>query len=425
MVAFPGRNAAGGEAKSLSFRASRWVAFSGCAFSLVLVALGLLLGAANGYEENEIEPYTVNLVVAALAFSTVGALVAARQRTNPIGWLLLGVGILYATELFMGNYGVFTLDTDPESLLGGTLAAWLASWAWIAGGSLVLFVFLYFPDGRLPSPRWRPVAWLVLISAALAVAPFAFGPGLLEGSSGGSRIVNPVGVEGSAKLRDLFERASLVLLVPVSVALISSFVVRFRRARGEERQQIKWVAYGVALFTLAIVVVSIWPSLDRSVVGNVLFLVGFLAIPSAMALAILKYRLYDIDVVINRTLVYGALSVTLALLYFGSIAVLQGAWIALTGQRSQLAVVASTLLIAALFNPVRHRIQAFIDRRFYRRKYDARKTLEAFSFKLRDETDLENLSGELVGVVEQTIQPAHVSLWLRDREERARMQKYR
>jgi hypothetical protein len=216
-----------------------------------------------------------------------------------------------------------------------------------------------------------------------------------------------------------------VLLVPVSVALILSFVVRFRRARGEERQQIKWVAYGVALFTLAIVVVSIWPSLDRSVVGNVLFLVGFLAIPSAMALAILKYRLYDIDVVINRTLVYGALSVTLALLYFGSIAVLQGAWIALTGQRSQLAVVASTLLIAALFNPVRHRIQAFIDRRFYRRKYDARKTLEAFSFKLRDETDLENLSGELVGVVEQTIQPAHVSLWLRDREERARMQKYR
>jgi ABC-type protease/lipase transport system fused ATPase/permease subunit len=171
--------------------------------------------------------------------------------------------------------------------------------------------------------------------------------------------------------------------------------------------------------------VSICPSLDRSVVGNVLFLVGFLAIPSAMALAILKYRLYDIDVVINRTLVYGALSVTLALLYFGSIAVLQGAWIALTGQRSQLAVVASTLLIAALFNPIRHRIQSFIDRRFYRRKYDAAKTLESFSHRLRDEVDLENLSGELLGVVEQTIQPAHVSLWLRDREERARMQKYR
>jgi len=247
----------------------------------------------------------------------------------------------------------------------------------------------------------------------------------MEGSSGGSRIVNPVGIEGSAKLLDFFERVSFVLLVPVSVALISSFVVRFRRARGDERQQIKWVAYGVALFTLAIVVVSIWPSFDHSVVGNVLFLVGFLAIPSAMALAILKYRLYDIDVVINRTLVYGALSVTLALLYFGSIALLQGTWIALTGQRSQLAVVASTLLIAALFNPIRHRIQAFIDRRFYRRKYDATKTLESFSHRLRDEVNLENLTGELVAVVEQTIQPAHVSLWLRDRENRARMQKYR
>jgi hypothetical protein len=409
----------------VSFRAWRWVAFTGCAISLALVVLGLLLGAANRSVENEIEPYTVNLVVAALAFSTVGALVASRQRKNPIGWLLLGVGILYATELFAGNYLVYTLDTDPGSLPGKPLAAWLTSWVWIAGGSLVLFVFLYFPDGRLPSPRWRPVAWLVLLSTALAVSPFAFGPGVLEGASGGSRIVNPVGIEGSAKILDLFERASFVLLVPVSVALILSFVVRFRRARGDERQQIKWVAYGVALFTSAIVVVSIWPSLDSSVVGNVLFLVGFLAIPSAMALAMFKYRLYDIDVVINRTLVYGALSLTLALLYFGSIAVLQGAWIALTGQRSQLAVVASTLLIAALFNPIRHRIQAFIDRRFYRRKYDAAKTLESFAHRLRDEVNLENLAGELVTVVEQTIQPAHVSLWLRDREERARMQKYR
>ena len=381
------------------------------------------MGAANRSVKNEIEPYTVNLVVAALAFSTVGALVAARRRKNPIGWLLLGIGILYATELFMGNYGVYALDTDPGSLPGGPLAAWLTSWVWIAGGSLVLFVFLYFPNGRLPSPRWRPVAWLVLISAALAVAPFAFGPGLLEGSSGGSRIVNPVGIEGSAKLLGLFERASIVLLVPVSAALILSFVVRFRRAQGDERQQIKWVAYGVALFTLAIVVVSIWPSLDSSVVANVLFLVGFLAIPSAMALAILKYRLYDIDIVINRTLVYGALSVTLALLYFGSIAVLQGAWIALTGQRSQLAVVASTLLIAALFNSIRHRIQAFIDRRFYRGKYDAGQVLAAFSGRLRDETDLDMLSEDLLVVVRETVQPEHVSLWLKSRGEMERRER--
>jgi hypothetical protein len=157
-------------------------------------------------------------------------------------------------------------------------------------------------------------------------------------------------------------------------------------------------------------------------VGSVLFLLGFLAIPSAMALAILKYRLYDIDVVINRTLVYGALSLTLALVYFGSIALLQGTWIALTGQRSQLAVVASTLFIAALFNPIRYRFQVFIDRRFYRRKYDAAKTLEEFGASLREEVDLENLTGELVAVVERTIQPAHVSLWLRDLENSTEMQ---
>jgi hypothetical protein len=172
------------------------------------------------------------------------------------------------------------------------------------------------------------------------------------------------------------------------------------------------------VFAFAVVVVSVWPSLDGSVVGGALFLVGFLAIPSAMALAILKYRLYDIDVVINRTLVYGVLSFTLALVYFGSIALLQTGWIALTGQRSQLAVVASTLLIAALFNPIRHRIQSFIDRRFYRRKYDAGQVLARFSGRLRDETDLDRLSDDLLVVVRESVQPEHASLWLRERPER-------
>ena len=380
---------------------------------MALVALGILLTVANRSVENEIAPYTVNLVVAALAFSTVGVLVASRQQKNPIGWLLLGIGILYATELSAGNYSVYALFTDRGSLPGAPAAAWLTSWVWIAGGSLVLFVFLFFPDGRLPSPRWRPVAWLVLVNIALAVAPFAFGPGPLKDFAEGLPVVNPVGIEGSVGLLNLFARASFLLLIPISLALILAFVVRFRRARGEERQQIKWVAYAVAVFASAVVVVSVWPTLDRSLVGSALFLVGFLAIPSAMALAILKYRLYDIDVVINRTLVYGALTVTLALVYFGSIALSQGILTALRGQQSQLAVVASTLVIAALFNPIRHRIQAFIDRRFYRRKYDAARTLEAYAARLREETDLERLSGTLVSVVQKTVQPEHASLWLR------------
>jgi hypothetical protein len=205
------------------------------------------------------------------------------------------------------------LSTDQGSLPGGVVAAWLASWVWILGGSLMPFVFLFFPDGRLPSPRWRPLAWLVLVNTASAVAPYAFAPGPLIGSSQGSQVINPVGAEGIASIQDLFAKGSISLLIPTALGLILVFFVRFRGAQGEERQQIKWVAYAVTLFAAVIVVVSVWPSLDTSLAGSVLFLTAFLAIPSAMALAILKYRLYDIDVVINRTLVYGSLTVTLAL----------------------------------------------------------------------------------------------------------------
>jgi hypothetical protein len=197
------------------------------------------------------------------------------------------------------------------------------------------------------------------------------------------------------------------------VAPIAALFLRFWRSTGEERQQIKWVIYAVAVLTVAITVVSIWPALDGSLIGTVLFLAGFLAIPTAVGIAILRYRLYDIDLIINRTLVYGSLTAMLVALYFGGIVALQRFFVALTGQQSTLAVVASTLLIAALFNPLRRRIQSFIDRRFYRRKYDAEKTLEAFSAKLREETDLDALNDDLVGVVRETMQPAHVSLWLR------------
>jgi len=389
-------------------------------FSLALMVLSIPLFLASRSVENRIEAYLVNLVLAALAFSTVGILVASRRRENPVGWLLLGTGILYAMEVFAGNYSTYALSTDQGSLPGGVAAAWLTSWVWILGGSLIPFVFLFFPDGRLPSPRWRPLAWLVLVNSALADAPYAFAPGPLEDFPQESPVINPVGVEGSASILDLFAQVSIFMLVPITLGLIFAFYIRFRRARGEERQQIKWVAYAVALFTAVIIVVSVWPSLDTSPLGSVLFLAAFLAIPSAMALAILKYRLYDIDVVINHTLVYGALTVTLALVYFGSVALLQGILGTLTGQDSQLAVVASTLAIAALFGPLRRRVQDFVDRSFYRKKYDAARTLEAFGMRLRDEVDLENLTGELVAVVEQTIQPAHVSLWLHEQDRGAR-----
>ena len=212
------------------------------------------------------------------------------------------------------------------------------------------------------------------------------------------------------------------------LASVFSLVLRYRRSRGEERQQIKWIALAAAvvglLYLIAMIFAFVFPSgawfqpgspLWLDVIGYTALL-SFTLVPIAVGFAVLKYRLYDIDVIINRALVYGSLTVTLALVYFGGVTGTQALLGTLTGQRElpQLAVVVSTLAIAALFNPLRRRIQTFIDRRFYRRKYDARKTLEAFSARLRDETDLDNLTGDLVGVVRETIQPEHATLWLRD-----------
>ena len=212
-------------------------------------------------------------------------------------------------------------------------------------------------------------------------------------------VENPFGIERIAGLLGLIERMANTLLAPTALAPVAALFVRFRHARGVERQQIKWVAYAVMVLGVAIVAANAWPALEGSVVGNVLFLIGFLAIPVAIGIAILRYRLYEIDVLINRTLVYGTLTIMLALVYFGSIVLLQGLFRALTGGTSQLAVIASTLTIAALFNPLRRRIQGFIDWRFYRRKYDAAKTREAFSISMRDETDLNALSEHFMTVV--------------------------
>jgi hypothetical protein len=209
----------------------------------------------------------------------------------------------------------------------------------------------------------------------------------------------------------------IVGLVALTVACAVALFVRFRRADETEREQIKWLLYACAVF-LVVYVSGFVTGLGGTTspggyIWGVFFGLSIITLPAAIGIAILKYRLYDIDVVINRTLVYGSLTAALVALYFGGIVVLQRVFVALTGQRSTLAVVASTLVIAALFNPLRKRVQTFVDRRFYRSKYDARKTLEAFSTRLKDETDLGALSEDLVGVVRRTMQPSHVSLWLR------------
>ncbi len=397
----------------MSARAVSWLAWSLWAISVTLTALGLLLLALSvSHPGVPIFGHWLDSTLAAIAFSTVGAVIAPRTPSdNRIGWLFCVVGLLFAVAHFSAEYAIYTLLAAPgSSLAGGEAAAWLASWLWLVQLGSVVLVILLFPDGRLPSRGWRWFArlgaFLVLVGAvwnALAPGPIiALGP-----------IRNPLGVESLPNAYQTAEGAVNTLML---VAAISLFI-RLRRAREPERQQIKWFVYAIALVVSAAIVTYPVSEAIGSVwlhwIGFVPFIVGVMSIPVSMGIAILRYRLYEIDIIINRTLVYGSLTVMLVAVYLGGIVVLQRAFVLLTGEQSTLAVVASTLLIAALFTPLRRRIQSFIDRRFYRRKYDARKTLEAFSAHLRDETDLQALSDDLVGVVRETMQPAHASLWMR------------
>ena len=382
--------------------------------SVVLAALGLLLQYANDPSQF-LEQFSYALPF--LAFVTVGALVASRRPENPIGWLFCAVGLLNVLYAFVRAYAVYTLLTQPGSLPIGEVMAWLAAgWtATLGWGLMATFVPLLFPTGRLLSARWRPVAWLAAAVLVLAMVALAITPGPVDEEI--PSITNPMGIESAGGVLDLLESVVMPLLLVVMIASLTSLVMRFRQSRGEERQQLKWFAYSAALLATSIILGPILtnfvPVLEFGEYATVLQILGVSSIPVATGIAILRYRLYDIDRIINRTLVYGALTALLVGVYVGGVILLQGALRAITGQESQLAIVASTLAVAAIFDPLRRRIQAFVDRRFYRRKYDARKTLEGFSARLRDETDLDALNDDLLGVIAETMQPAHVSLWLR------------
>ena len=392
----------------MSTRAAAGLAWAVCALSLGLTALCFLLIALNLRLNAPAYFFWPELTVLAIGYSVIGAIIASRLPNHPIGWICCAIGFIAAVDHFGGEYSIYALMAHPEALPGGWAMLWLQEWFWMLFIGLLVFLLLLFPTGRLPSSRWRPFAWLSVVVILVAVILTAFSP-------------LPSGV---SEIRSYFDdppspiQLSVFLLGGVAAA---SVVVGRRGARGVERQQIKWLLYAAPIwfFGGALKIAVFYFGLVEGVwglwVGYLLVAVGGLSGPIAMGVAVLRYRLYEIDTLINRTLVYGALTATLALVYFGGVATTQALLRALTGQQEQpqLAIVVSTLVIAALFNPLRRRIQSFIDRRFYRRKYDAAKTLEAFSAKLRDETDLDALSDDLVGVVRETMQPAHVSLWLR------------
>jgi hypothetical protein len=397
-------------------RASSWFAWSLVALAVALLAGGIALARTTRSPELEL-PYgsvgDADYVVLALAnvltFSVVGAIVASRHPRNPIGWIFSTVGLVTGLDALNHGYTEFWLASGWGSRSFGETAAWFGTWAWIVQTVALTFLLLLFPNGRLPSPRWWPAAWCAGLGISGFVVSYALDAGPLADFP---QVVNPYGLD--SPLVRIVGIAGALVVVGSMVASAISVIVRARHAGRVERQQIKWLAYGgvVAVGTSLVAgAISIWSVTVSIAVTNL----ALLALPVFTGIAIVRYRLYDIDFLINRTLVYGFLTALLAAVYFGGVTATQTAFRALSGQQEQpqLAIVISTLVIAALFNPLRRRIQAFIDRRFYRRKYNARKTLDAFSARLRDETDLEALNAELVSVVRETMQPAHVSLWLR------------
>jgi hypothetical protein len=404
------RSNSGGKSRG----AAVWLVWSlyGLIACLVIVASGASLLNPEGPN------YTLRLVGDALitiatplVFAAVAALIVSRQPRNTIGWLLTVVVVAFLVGEPLENYVDGLASSSPTPTL--LVAVWFSNWGWLLLIFSLLLILLLFPTGRPPTPRWRwvgvaAIGWATLFVLMVTLSQRFTAPGVA--------LDNPIGVLGEGTV-ELLSGVWIVGLLALLAACALALFIRYRRANDTEREQIKWLLYACAVFLVVYIGGTIGGVAGTNSLGGyvwgVFFGLSLVMLPAAIGIAVLRYRLYDIDVVINRTLVYIPLTATLIALYFGGIVLLQRLFLTLTGEQSTLAVVASTLLIAALFNPLRRRIQSFIDRRFYRSKYDVRKTLEAFSAKLREETDLEALNEELVGVVSETMQPAHVSLWLR------------
>ena len=355
-----------------------------------------------------------------LTFPLVGSVIAARQPRNAIGWIMLGIGLFTGLSGVVDGYIRYALVTDPGSLpyADTALALTAGSWVFIIA-PIMTFLILLFPDGRLPSPRWRPVAYLAGLAIVLPYLFIMIMPGDFR-DVGYPAVENPLGIEALRPAVDVL--LSVLMLLPVAIiGCAAGLIQRFRRSRGQERLQLKWLAtaagFVAAIYAAAMAASLTVEEFTENAPGWVLWLqditvMSFVLIPISIGVAILRYRLYNIDRLINRALVYTALTGILSLSYLLLVAALQNVLQPIAGS-SDLTVAMSTLSVAAMFRPVLSRVQSFIDRRFYRKKYDAAQTLETFASTMRNEVDLQSLSPALVGIVHQTMQPAHASLWLR------------
>jgi len=397
-----------------------WLAWALCALVAGLSTLGLALTLAGPNA-----PFTAPTVakialepIGSIVFGIIAALIVAHQPRNTIGWLLMALALGLPTLQIVDGYLPLAIAASATSTPAILLIAWFSQWSWwLVIGPLLLIVLL-FPTGRPPTPRWR---WSIVAVAAL------FGIFLLSATfsevfelpEANLHLRNPIGILPDIMWTIIAVPWTIILVTTVGSCVAAVFV-RYRRAAAQERAQIKWFLYACAVFFLMFSIANIYfpeATAFRAWL-EIVFALSTLMIPTSIGIAILRYQLYDIDVIIRRTLVYSILTVTLGLVYVGCIVVSRTLVAPLTGD-TDLAIVASTLAIAALFFPLRKRIQNFIDKRFYRRKYDAAKVLAAFGTTARDETDLERLNAELLRVVDQTMQPEFVGLWMRDPQARS------
>ena len=376
------------------------------AFSLTALVLDVLDRSAQPFWSN-----APSLIVP-LLYTLMGALIAIRQPRNAIGWLFIVVGTSFALTAGMAqSYAIYALLINPGALPGGYPALWLASPAFDSLFFLWLFLLLLlFPTGRPPTPRWRFAVWLIAIGALLGLAqafqPYNIDPPL-------DSFQNPYIVHDAARVLDWAGTLSTPPLLVGAVASVVSVVLRYRRSHGVERQQLKWFAAAVMLLVaLVLVAIAVWV-VTGSDISNALFPIGVVLFPAATAIAILRYRLYEIDVLIRKTLVYACLLAGLAATYLGGVTVLGALFRSLTGQSGTLSVTGSTLLVAAGFQPLRSRIQRAVDHRFYRARYDAAQTLDAFSGRLRRQIDLDAIADDLAEAARRTMQPRTVTVWLR------------
>jgi hypothetical protein len=389
-------------------RTRAWVAWAILVFSVLPVGAGFLLVSWSSHR------FDLGIEVAArlafLPFGLVGAAIVARQPSNAVGWLCASIGLGTGLFQFMEDYSLYALSHD---LPGGVALGLLGIMPWHGLLTLMaVFLPLLFPDGRLVSPRWRPLAWAAAGTSVVHALLMVVAPGPLHGLPG--LLDNPLGIDDAAGAIELAVAASFALLGTFALAAAASMVIRFRRATGVQRQQLKWFTYAAAQLAVFFTVAVLFDFYQTSnLLLTTMFFVAFALVPTAIGIAVLRYRLYEIDRLINRTLVYGLLTALLLGIYAAVVLVLGQVFGGIRGEPPSWVVAGATLAVAALFQPARRRIQAVVDRRFNRRKYNAAKTVEAFSLRLRDEVDLDALSTELLDVVDQTIQPTRASLWLR------------